>query len=126
LDALVEIPCLFLQRHGTPVDERHTRGRADPDLPALFTFLHRDVADLVVEQPPAAVEILPPVPSGLCLRIKARRALVAAEPDRAGFLTRKNSQVVHRAAFGVLPDRSLRFGAYVGWHVGSVEGKMAG
>src|SRR5437879_1083159 len=110
-DALVEIFRLFLQRHRTPLDERDAFFGAQPNPAALVALFHPNVADLVTGQPAPAVKILPAVPAKSGVRIKARGALVTAEPDRAGFFARENFQPIDRSAFGVLPGHTARLDA---------------
>ena len=51
----------------------------DPDLAARSVLVHADIADVVVEQPAAPVEILPAVPAEFGGRIEARRCEPGAE-----------------------------------------------
>ena len=124
-DALVEIFRLFLQLHRTPLDERDAFFGAHPNPAALVALIHPNVEDLVTGQPASAIKILPAVPAKFGVRIKARGALVTAEPDRAGFFARENFQALDRSAFGVLPGQTARLGADFGGHCGSLDRKVA-
>ena len=126
LDTLVEILRFILQRHRPPFDERDSPLSANPNLASLAAFLHPDVAGMVIEQPASAVKILPAVPTKCGVRIKARRALVAAEPDRAGLLEREGFQAIDRSAFCVLPGCPARFSADFGGHFRSLDRKVTG
>ena len=121
-DAFVEIGRFCFEWHGTPFDERNALIGANPRLPVI----HLDVADVVIEQPAAAEEILPTIPSEVRPRIKARRPIVAAEPDDAGFLASEDFQSLDRAAFWIFPRRAARLGADFGGHPGVPDGKVAG
>src|SRR5688572_23896089 len=92
LDAFIEMPRLVRQRHRAPFDKRNAFTGLDPDFAGWSALVHVDVADLVVEQPTAAIEILPALPAHCGARIEARRALIAAEPDGAGFFAREEPQ----------------------------------
>src|SRR5262249_51467350 len=58
--------------------------------------------------------------------IEAGRALVAAQPERAGFFARQNFESFDRTAFGSSPRLAGRFAQDCGRNLGRVGGKLGG
>ena len=113
-DAFIEEPRFFFERHGPPLYERDARASANPHFPPLPCFFDMEVADVVVAEPALPVEVLPPVPAMVCLRIEPGCALFRAQPNCAGFFVRKNLQVRDRSGLAGRP----RLGISISHHGG--------